>query len=137
MNHDRALYWVQHNRTPRDRTQNAAAGVSRLVEDLVGPRWQSAMTAAGEACARLVDDEFRNRCRLALSDARTLTILVDAPAMVPVFRRRWEREILRELSALRGRFHITRVNFEFGAAGLAVPPARDLRRTLREQDQTE
>lgn len=123
MNPERSLYWVQHNRTPKDRTQNVAAGVVRFVEHLLGPFARGRMTAVADSCARIVDDEFRDCCRLALTSAQTLTIVVNAPAMIPMIRRRWEREILRELSALRGGMRVTRVNFEFGTTGMTVPAA--------------
>lgn len=122
MTREHVLSWVQRNRVKRERTQRAGAGIRRLVENVVGPLEPARMQTIVATLARVLDDECRSSCRWTLSDAQTLTIIVDAPAMIPVLRRRWESILLRELAASKG-VRITRVNFTYGTAGGAIRAA--------------
>lgn len=80
--------------------------------------------SAAEALSEIVDDEFRQSCRVAAFTRNVLTIHVHPAAMVDVMRRKWSTKIKRELPVLLSR-GISRVAFQAGSGGAAIGEAAE------------
>jgi hypothetical protein len=111
------MEWVQRNRGPRSRTTTIQAAVAELAAKLADEA--EPLEAAAEALAGIVDEEFRRHCCVSKLSGTTLTIHVDEPAMVSLFRIQWGSRIRRDLPKALGRA-IGRVVFVAGCGGTPI-----------------
>ncbi len=116
MQRDDQLEWIQRNRAKRSRGRTAGS----LVKDLAEHVYKSGVGPAEEVAGRLallVDDGFREHCRVAEVRGGRLLIHVDAAELVYPLRVRWQETLREALPTLCKGRRITRVVFEYGTAG--------------------
>ena len=125
MTRDRRLEWVQANRARKDRERTVGPAVNRLVKQIESV-WTAAQAVAS-AIGVFVDDEFRDHCRIAVTDGRTLVVNVDSAPLVYPMRLRWLLPLQRALSGAGDGYRIDKIMFEFGTAGVRVNGSGDSR----------
>lgn len=115
MNQDTQLEWVQRNRSRKSRVQPLGVWAERVVSQVDADGLTAARSMA-HALSPLVDEQFREHCRVARVGRRRVIIHVDDPALVYQMRMRW-------VPALRSARRIGSLWFEFGTSGVTLPPA--------------
>ena len=107
------LDWIYRNRQPRSRTGR----VGVLSRELMKPDFDAKARHRGEvlrAVAEIADDVFRDSCTLGPTDHRSVTILVEHPALLYGLRLTWCMALVEHLDR-RCRFHVTpKVRFRLG-----------------------
>ncbi len=125
MTRDRRLEWVQDNRARKARERIVGPAVNRLVKQIESV-WTAA-AAVASAIGVFVDDEFRDHCRIAVPDGRTLVVNVDSAPLVYPMRLRWLLPLQRALLGAGDGYRIDKIMFEFGTAGVRVNGCGDSR----------
>ncbi len=125
MKSQRALEWIQANRTPPTHVRDigsAAADVARRAEAK-----QELPRRVADALGGMVDEEFRAHCRVASVSRGCLTIHVDHEKLVFLIKNRWLLPLKDALPRVCRTVPLTRIVFEYGKDGLRVarPPARE------------
>jgi hypothetical protein len=121
MDGNQHLHWVRQNRARKHRDQRIAGPVTRLVQGVVLPAAQGIGELA-ERLAPLVDDGFREHCRVSLADRRTLRVNVTDAALAYSMRGRWLAKLRSALAEPGSGPRISRIVFAFGTEGFRVPP---------------
>ncbi len=124
MTRDRRLEWVQANRARKDRERTVGPAVNRLVKQIESV-WTAAQAAAS-AIGVFVDDEFRDHCRIAVMDGRTLVVNVDSAPLVYPMRLQWLLPLQQALLNAGG-YRVDKIVFEFGTAGVRINGSGDSR----------
>ncbi|MBI4717046.1 MAG: hypothetical protein HY763_04520 [Planctomycetes bacterium] len=115
----RVLEWIQRNRARRER----ATAIGRLAEEMgkAATVAHTDLRAAAEALSLLVDDEFREHCRLSSPEHGTLVVCVDQPTRVFAVRARWAECLRRALRKRGGLANFRSLSFEWGDKGMSLP----------------
>ena len=121
---DERLRWVQRNRRRTARTVQLGPLVQCLIKQAYVPDRLVPASHVAELLTGVVDEEFRNHCRIVSIEHQTLVLHVDHPGMVYALRARWRIPILKALGHLRGRAAIQRVVFQVGVEGWQINPAK-------------
>ncbi len=109
------LKWVQANRAEKSRACAAGDLVKRVAEQVLQGAYGAAEDAAGRL-SEIVDDEFREHCRVVECRGGVLRINVDEPAWGYVMRQRWSSRIRQVLG-----YRVKNVLFEYGDTGVRIP----------------
>ena len=120
---DERLLWVQKNRWRAAQTAQLGSLVQRWMKRACAPERLAPVAHAAELLAGLVDEEFRNHCRIAGMEHGALIVHVDHPGMVYALRGRWRIPILEALGTMRGQAAVQGVVFRFGCDGWRISPA--------------
>ena len=121
---DERLLWVQRNRWRTAQTVQLGPLVQRLIKQVCAPDPLARVAHAADVLAGVVDEEFRNHCRIAGIKQGTLIVHVDHPGIVYALRGRWRVSLLEALGTIRGRAAIQQVIFRFGSDGWRIGPTK-------------
>ena len=121
---DERLQCVQRNRQRTARSVRLGPLVQRLIKQAYAPELLAPTSHTADLLAGVVDEEFRNHCRIASVAHQTLVLHVDKQGMVFALRARWTTPIEKALDHLRGRAAIRRVVFQIGVEGWRINPAK-------------
>ncbi len=119
MSRDGRLKWIQANRTRRDRTRRVGEMIERLVEQAAGTGAEEASRVAA-IVADLVDDDFRQCCRLVFGEEGVVVINVDHPTLVQPMRQRWLVSLREAMVGRRTPTRIRRIVFAYGEVGVML-----------------
>lgn len=117
--HETQLDWIQQNRRRTPRARSAGGLMARLVDGLDDKAWAGVRDTANSLSA-LVDDEFRNHCRLTPGTGGRLTVNVDHAGLVYPMRAKWLPLLTRELVAGHRGYGVRSITFAYGQDGVAV-----------------
>ena len=80
------------------------------------------LSAAVEAIAPVVDDDFRRHCKVGAIGSGVIAIHVDSPGLVAPLRLRWANVVMTAVQE-QGEFsRIRQITFEFGSGGASFQP---------------
>lgn len=105
------LFWVQRNRSRRERVRLAGVLMSALAGEVSG-RTAVRAAKARETIEAVVDEEFRAHCRVSIGGDEVLVVEVDSPVLVHWMRRKWER-VLSGAARRASGGALSRVRFEY------------------------
>lgn len=119
MDDEAPLRWVQRNHTQG----GAEMPAGEIIAGLLKGKWAAdteRLAEVGARIARLVDEDFRDHCRLAGFNQGVLTINVDSPGLVSQMRLRWLRPLRRALLSRSRNSRVSRLVFAPGSVGVAI-----------------
>lgn len=113
------LDWIQRNHRRKPRARSVGGVVARLVAGLdnasrVGVRGAAAVLSG------LVDDDFREHCRLVMGTGNRLTVNVDHASLIYTMRARWLSPLTRALVTDHRADGVRSVGFAYGRDGVAL-----------------
>lgn len=113
------LDWIQRNRRRSPRARSAGGLMVRLVDGL-DDKARAGVRDAANSLSALVDDDFREHCRLTPGAGDRLMVNVDHAGLVYPMRAKWLPLLTRELVAGRRSGGARSIAFAYGRDGIAV-----------------
>lgn len=117
---DDQLRWIQRHRVRPERAVALASALDRWTARACDRSLEASLRAAAQLAA-VVDDTFREQCRILL-DRGTLTVYVQDADLLFSVRTEWSAP-LQSLARAGGLAGVSRVHFQPGDGGVAVPHA--------------
>ena len=119
MDDEAQLRWVMRNRSRSDRARPAGAVIARILKEKWSADAERLATVAADLDA-LVDEEFRDHCRIAGLNNGVLTINVDDPGRVSAIRHRWLTPLQAAMSSRGTDSRVGRILFTVGSTGTTL-----------------
>lgn len=119
MDSRRSLEWVQSNRARINRAHKVGAPIRQILTEIEVSGFAASRELA-DMLSSIVDDEFRQHCRITVA-GRRLRVQVDRESLVYPMRMRWHVPLRDVIAGQRRRSGMKEIVFEFGCRGVRLP----------------
>ena len=113
------LEWIQQNKRRTPRARSVGGLMARLAERL-SDKGRALLRDTATSLTEVVDDDFRNHCRLTLRADGRLTINVDHASLVYAMRAQWLPLLTRVFVTEKPGRCVRSITFSYGLDGIAV-----------------